>query len=360
MWSVLLCGPGEEVRRGRIIVIIMSFTHLLGHKMKLALSAVSKQVQPLLINFPDEILNRRKLFHYNDRKVIFVMGATGAGKSRLAIDLATLHDGEVINSDKMQVYTGLDVITNKVTEEECQGVPHHLLGFVNPDSDFNCIDFTHHANTAIKSIHARNRTPIIAGGSNSFIDALVNKDPEFQLRHQCCFLWVDVALPVLHAYVSKRVDRMVEAGLVDEVRKMYDPNASSNTGVRRAIGVAEMDSYLELERSRNGDSGAMKRSLDACITMIKNNTCELSLRQLQKIQRLNRMWNWSIHRIDATQVFFRQGKEADDAWERLVAGPSSMIVDRFLNFDHRYVRNPGLPTTTSIISPLAAVAAATP
>ncbi|KAH0756745.1 hypothetical protein KY290_020238 [Solanum tuberosum] len=62
------------------------------------------------------------------KKVVFVMGATGTGKSRLSIDLAIHFQGEIINSDKMQVYKGLDIITNKITDIEKQGIPHHLLG----------------------------------------------------------------------------------------------------------------------------------------------------------------------------------------------------------------------------------------
>ena len=62
------------------------------------------------------------------KKVIFVMGATGTGKSRLSVDLATHFRGEIINSDKMQVYKGLEIVTNKITHTEKQGVRHYLLG----------------------------------------------------------------------------------------------------------------------------------------------------------------------------------------------------------------------------------------
>ncbi|TMW80730.1 hypothetical protein EJD97_016016 [Solanum chilense] len=64
----------------------------------------------------------------NKKKVIFIMGATGTRKSRLSVDLATHFRGEIINSDKMQVYKGLETITNKITHTEKQGVRHFLLG----------------------------------------------------------------------------------------------------------------------------------------------------------------------------------------------------------------------------------------
>lgn len=69
------------------------------------------------------------------RPLVAVIGTTGAGKSRVAIDIALACNGEVINADAMQVYRGLDIITNKVTEEEMQGIPHHLMGFKEPGEE---------------------------------------------------------------------------------------------------------------------------------------------------------------------------------------------------------------------------------
>ncbi|KAM3264607.1 hypothetical protein P3L10_001601 [Capsicum annuum] len=60
------------------------------------------------------------------------MGATGMGKSHLSIDLATHFSTEIINFDKRQVYKGLDIVTNKITDSEKEGVPHYLLGEINP------------------------------------------------------------------------------------------------------------------------------------------------------------------------------------------------------------------------------------
>ncbi|KAG5568420.1 hypothetical protein H5410_064569 [Solanum commersonii] len=74
------------------------------------------------------IINNNK---FSKKKVMFVMGATRTGKSRLSVDLATHFRGEIINSDKMQVYKGLDVMTNKITHAEKQGVRHYLLGLVD-------------------------------------------------------------------------------------------------------------------------------------------------------------------------------------------------------------------------------------
>ncbi|KAF8394459.1 hypothetical protein HHK36_020667 [Tetracentron sinense] len=263
---------------------------------------------------------------WRKEKVVIVMGATGTGKSRLSIDLATRFPAEIVNSDKMQVYKGIDIVTNKVTEEEKCGVLHHLLGVVDPDAEFTATDFRNLASLAVQSILGRGRVPIIVGGSNSYIQALVN-DLEFMSKYECCFLWVDVALPVLHSFVSHRVDQMVELGLVDEVRGIFDPEADYSRGIRRAIGVPEMKQYLLAEASADEETRA--RLLEAAISDIKVNTCQLACCQLEKIHRLRTLWN--LHRLDATDAFLkRSGGEADKAWEKLVAGPSTMIMGQFL------------------------------
>ncbi|XVF64970.1 hypothetical protein PTKIN_Ptkin09bG0209300 [Pterospermum kingtungense] len=314
--------------------------------MKLSMSAC-KQVQPR-VNLG---LNLEPFFHRKD-KVVFVMGATGTGKSRLAIDLATRFPAEIVNSDKMQVYKGLDIVTNKVTEQECRGVPHHLLGIVDPNSNFTSMDFRHHASLAVESILSQGHLPIIAGGSNSYIEELVDDDPEFQLRYECCFLWVDVSLPILQSFVSQRVDKMVEAGLVDEAKQMFDPLADYSRGIRRAIGVPELDQYFRAESIL--DAKIRAKLLETAITKIKENTCSLACRQWQKIFRLYNHWNWRMHRIDATEAFLKHGHEADEAWERLVAGPSTMIVGKFL-----YDENTSTVSSTIVPSdPVMASAAA--
>ncbi|KAF8016960.1 hypothetical protein BT93_H2225 [Corymbia citriodora subsp. variegata] len=283
------------------------------------------QVQPLM-NFRGKV--NMESFCLRRDKVVFVVGATGTGKSRLAIDLAERFRGEVVNSDKIQVYKGLDIVTNKVTEEECRGVPHHLLGVMAPDSEFTPVDFRHHALATIESILARGQLPIITGGSNSFIDALVNGGPEVQLRYDCCFFWIDVSMPLLHSFVSRRVDRMVEAGMVDEVRSLYRPGADNSKGIRRAIGVSEMEPYLCSENT--ADDRTRTKLLEEAVERIKANTCALACRQLEKIERLWSNWDGEMNRIDATEAFLKEGKEADEAWERLVAGPCTIALSKFL------------------------------
>ncbi|KAJ7954959.1 Adenylate isopentenyltransferase [Quillaja saponaria] len=310
----------------------------------ISLFTTCKQVQvPSLVNFQGG-LNMDPLFRRIKDKVVVIMGAARTGKSRLAIDLATRFPAEIVNSDKMQVYKGLDIVTNKVTEEECRGVPHHLLGIADPYSNFSATDFCHHASLAIDGIHQRDRLPIIVGGSNSYIEALVNDDAEFRLRYQCCCLWVDVSLPVLHSFVSDRVDRMVEAGLIDEVKQIFDPMADYSKGVRRAIGVPELDQFLRAQGI--ADERIKAKLLEAAITRIKVNTCILACRQLEKIhfnpsngcfKKLcfgslisYTMWEWNMHHLDATQAFNTNSEETEEIWKKHVLGRSTMIVGEFL------------------------------
>ncbi|KAG6505141.1 adenylate isopentenyltransferase 5, chloroplastic-like [Zingiber officinale] len=265
-------------------------------------------------------------------KVVFVMGATGTGKSRLAIDLALHFGGEVVNSDKMQIYDGLHVITNKVTDEERQGVPHHLLGGLPPDADFTAADFRTEATRAVESVARRDRLPIVAGGSNSFIEELVEgAGREFRRRFECCFLWVDVHLQVLHRFVAERVDGMVARGLVDEARALFDPDAVADysRGVRRAIGLPEMDRFLRAEAEDAGEA-AKAELMMAAVDEIKANTSKLTCCQLQKINRVCGSFGWHVRKVDATDVLAKSGAEADAAWEELVVGPSVDFVAEFL------------------------------
>ncbi|XP_074296478.1 adenylate isopentenyltransferase 5, chloroplastic-like [Silene latifolia] len=318
-----------------------------------------KQAQALL-SFPGAI-NKSSINFQNQKKVVIVMGATGTGKSKLSIDLATHVPGEIINSDKMQVYRGMDIVTNKATEEECRGIPHHLLGIVDPNADYTASDFRHHAFLAIESIIERGKLPIIAGGSNSFIESLVNDDPLFASSYECCFLWVDVSLPILHRFVSKRVDQMVQAGLVEEVKALFDNRTDYTKGVRRAIGVPELDEFLKEERNPNADPQSLDTLLHEAIDQIKVNTYRLACRQLKKIHRLRELRGWNLHRIDATEAFLHHGEEVNEAWERVVANPSAMIVAQFLHRTQRGAMSKpqGKPIIPITVAPIVSFTTAT-
>ncbi|KAK1559996.1 hypothetical protein Q3G72_020968 [Acer saccharum] len=271
----------------------------------------------------------------NKKKVVFVMGATGTGKTKLSIDLATRFSGEIVNSDKIQAYKGLDIATNKATEAERRGVPHYLLGFLEDlEEDFTVQDFCDHALMAINRIIANGHVPIVVGGSNTYIEALIEGSRiKFRATFDCCFVWMDVSLPVLYKYVGKRVDQMVDEGLVKELRGMFMADAAVDytRGIRRAIGAPEMDPYFRVE-DKIQDESIKKLLLNAAIQEMKENTCKLVNSQLGKIRRLRNQLGWEMHRIDATCVFDQKyGKlEVEDAWKKKVLNPSLGIVGDFL------------------------------
>ncbi|XP_021277950.1 tRNA dimethylallyltransferase 2 [Herrania umbratica] len=387
-------------------------------------------------------------------KVVVIMGPTGSGKSRLAIDLATHFPIEIINADSMQVYQGLDVLTNKVPLHEQKGVPHHLLGTGSSNMEFNAKNFRDSAIPIISDILSRNCLPVIVGGTNYYIQALVssfllddsaedtdeivssslpgneqiNHMPDFQgdscnysydllkeldpvaanrihpnnqrkinlyltlyarsgvlpsqryqgkaaekwgrvdnSRYNCCFICVDAAMPVLDRYVEHRVDCMIDAGLLDEVYDIYNPNADYTLGLRQAIGVREFENFLGVylsngrddETSDSSDGTPLNLStrmddkllkenirailksssenpqkilLEEAIDKVKANTRRLVRRQKRRLNQLHKLFGWNINYVDATESI--SGK-LDECWAVQVVGPAMKIIRSFLNEDDR-------------------------
>lgn len=299
------------------------------------------------------------------RKVVVIMGPTGAGKSRLSVDLATrfFHNSEIINSDKMQVYRGLDITTNKITMQEQLGVPHHLLGAIDPTkSVFTPSDFREVASGIISDIKSRGGLPLIVGGSNSLIYSLLTKrNPKSdvfngpsphpvssELRYECCFIWVDVCLPVLNQYLSKRVDEMLDSGMFEELSEFFksgEHKTVNSSGLGQAIGVPEFEAYFTKFSGELGGTDSEVdvmgqtegEAYDEAVRRIKDNTCQLAKKQVSKILRL-RDAGWELKRIDATEAFRAVltaesggGARVADIWEKQVVEPSVKIVKHFLD-----------------------------
>lgn len=107
-------------------------------------------------------------------KILAVVGATASGKTSLGVELAKKYNGEVISADSMQIYKGLDIASAKPTTEEMQGIPHHLIDFLDRDVSFSVSDYVKLANEKIKDIISREKLPIIVGGTGLYIDSLLN------------------------------------------------------------------------------------------------------------------------------------------------------------------------------------------
>ena len=107
--------------------------------------------------------------------IVVVLGATGAGKSQLALELCERFGGEIISSDAMQMYRGLDIVTNKVTEEEQARVRHHMINILDPLSHNNVVDFRNKALPVVERLLSEGRIPVICGGTNYYIESLLWK-----------------------------------------------------------------------------------------------------------------------------------------------------------------------------------------
>ncbi len=108
------------------------------------------------------------------KKILAVVGATASGKTDMAISLAKEFDGEIVSADSMQIYKGMDIATAKPSIEEMQGIPHHLIDFLERDVSFSVADYVKLANEKISDIISRGKLPIIAGGTGLYIDSLLN------------------------------------------------------------------------------------------------------------------------------------------------------------------------------------------
>lgn len=106
-------------------------------------------------------------------KIICVVGATASGKTDLAVKLAKAVDGEIVSADSMQVYKNMPIATAVATKEEQDGVPHHLVEFLNTDETFSVADYVELAKSKIAEITSKGRVPIVAGGTGLFVDSLV-------------------------------------------------------------------------------------------------------------------------------------------------------------------------------------------
>lgn len=126
--------------------------------------------------------------HMDRPRLIAVIGPTASGKSAKAVALAKELDGEVISVDSRQVYRTLDIGTEKTLPAEMDGIPHYLIDIRNPEEAYSAGDFVEDAAQLIEDIRSRGKTPILAGGTHFYIDALLyglpNDEIDPELRKQ--------------------------------------------------------------------------------------------------------------------------------------------------------------------------------
>ena len=106
--------------------------------------------------------------------LLVIAGPTASGKTKLSIDLAKQLNGEIVSADSMQIYKKMTIGTAKPTPEEMDGIPHHLIDFVEPGESFSVAEYVELARKEIAEIHARGKLPIVVGGTGLYITSLID------------------------------------------------------------------------------------------------------------------------------------------------------------------------------------------
>lgn len=258
-------------------------------------------------------------------KLLAVVGPTAVGKTALGIELAKQFNGEIISGDSQQVYRQLDIGTAKATPEEQAEAVHHLIDVRNVDETYSVYDFVQEASAAISDIVSRGKLPIIVGGTGLYLQSLlegyhlggqVDQEKVLAYRKELDLLSDDelfekiaeqkIEIPqinrrrairalelakfgkdlenketdydayliglnddrqVLYDRINRRVDLMVENGVLDEAKWLYDNYREVQAA--RAIGYKELFPYFSGEDS-----------LENCVEKLKQNTRRFAKRQL--------------------------------------------------------------------------------
>ena len=279
------------------------------------------------------------------KPMIILTGPTAVGKTDLSIQLAKAIKGEIISADSMQVYRHMDIGSAKVTPEEMDGVPHHLIDVLEPEEEFNVVVFQKLAKEALTGIYERGHIPIIVGGTGFYIQALLydidftendgdtairreleklaqtqgagclhqmlqeidpvsaaaihqnnvkrviraiefyrqtgkkislhnEQEREKQSPYQFLYYVLDTDRKTLYERIDRRVDLMMEHGLVDEVKHLADMGCTRDMVSMQGLGYKEILDYL---------SGEIP--LEEAVYILKRDTRHFAKRQITWFKR---------------------------------------------------------------------------
>lgn len=274
------------------------------------------------------------------KNLLIISGPTAVGKTNISIKLAKMLNGEIISADSMQIYKEMDIGSAKITKDEMDGVPHHLIDVVSPNEEFSVADFKELSTKAIDDITSRGKLPIIVGGTGLYIDSLICnydftdgvKDEEyremmyilgsekgnefvhdmlkevdpisaekihpnnlkrvvralevykltgkpfssydvgaekFDIPYNIFYYVLTMNRDVLYERINKRVDIMMDQGLLTEVQNLKSKGYESTMQAMKGIGYKELLYYFD---------GSI--SLDKAIDMIKQGSRNYAKRQL--------------------------------------------------------------------------------
>lgn len=291
--------------------------------------------------------------------IICVVGPTASGKTALSVALAKALGGEVISADSMQLYRGMDVGTAKVTPEEMDGIPHHMIDVADPWESFSAARYVEMADPILRDILRRGKTAIIAGGTGLYVDALIagrtfapypetgrrkaleQEAEELGMEHMLSRLqavdpdsaarlhladrkriiralevyeetgktitqhnletqalpdsyqpvWIGLTYEprqLLYDRIDLRVDKMLEKGLLEEIRGLLDRGAPRECTAMQAIGYKEFLPVLD---------GTMP--LETAVEQVKQGSRRYAKRQLTWFRR-NAKVHWILQNRETT------------------------------------------------------------
>lgn len=254
--------------------------------------------------------------------IIVITGPTAVGKTKLSIEVAKKINGEIINADSTQIFKNLDIATAKVTKEEKENIPHHLIDIKDINENYTVYDYQLDARKKIKEIQEKNKTPILVGGTGLYIKAALydykfnietikndysnytndelyekllkinpitkthknnrkriereldkysnnvkTQEKTNKILYDTIFIGLTTDREILYDRINKRVDVMIQNGLLEEAKKIYDTNIRTKA-VLTPIGYKELFDYFD-----------NKCSLNEAIELIKQRSRRYAKRQ---------------------------------------------------------------------------------
>ncbi|KAL3479432.1 IPP transferase-domain-containing protein [Aspergillus californicus] len=368
------------------------------------------------------------------RSLVAVIGATGTGKSKLAVDIASRFNGEIINGDAMQMYRGLPIITNQIPIEERNGIPHHLISCVDLEEESWRVGvFRRECLRLIDDIHARGKLPVLVGGTHYytqsvlFRDQLVRKEPVSsdedsksypaedadsavkwpildaepevvmqklrevdpvmadrwhpkdtrkirrsleiyfqtgkpasqvydeqkllkqisvkgdnadagagQLRFNTMLFWIHSEKSILNERLRRRVDVMVDQGLMTEASRMSDylrekeaqgVELDQTRGVWISIGFKELKPYLDALNDTSKTEKELESLKHSCIELVKIATRQYAASQIKWIR--NKLWS-GLAETGMTNRLYLLDSTSVEQWPTNITEPSERLVEALL------------------------------